>query len=207
MKRPAVFITYFQSTIQIVHVYQILRSEYFFQKFVGWFNLMSTFLAFHHFCEKTYKETYQFHDLFSNFLSLCGRWQNFVVQKLFSRKWRPFLNVNNFLFISATLSNICEKTYEKTYRFFLIFRNFNFILTYLQNLLVRKLKKRKCPLFQYNNKTLFILTTLNSIFHKSYEKPYVFYNAFLKFDSICTLSRSFIMTVCLQQKWWSFQYC
>ena len=35
MKRPAVFITYFQSTIQIVHVYQILRSEYFFQKFVG----------------------------------------------------------------------------------------------------------------------------------------------------------------------------
>ena len=159
MKRPAVFITYFQSTIQNVHVYQILRSEYFFQKFVGWFNLMSTFLAFHHFCEKTYKETYQFHDLFSNFLSLCGRSQNFVVQKLFSRKWRPFLNVNNFLFISATLSNICDKTYEKTYRFFSIYRDFNFIFTCLQNFLVRKLKKIKCHLFQYVNKTSFISAT------------------------------------------------
>ena len=164
MKRPAVFITYFQSTIQIVHVYQILRSEYFFQKFVGWFNLMSTFLAFHHFCEKTYKETYQLHDLFSNFLSLCGRSQNFVVQKLFSRKWRPFLNVNNFLFISATLSNICDKSYEKTYHFFLIYWHFNFTFTCLQNFLVRNLKTKICHLFQYANKTLFIPATLNNIF-------------------------------------------
>ena len=69
MKRPAIFITYFQSTIQNVHVYQILPSEYFFQKFVDRFNLMSTFLAFHHFCEKTNKKTYQFYDLFSNLLS------------------------------------------------------------------------------------------------------------------------------------------
>ena len=118
MKRPAIFITYFQSTIQIVHVYQILRSEYFFQKFVGRFNLMSTFLSFHHFCEKTYKKTYQFYDLFSNFPSLCAHSQNFVVWKFFSRKWRPFLIVNNFLFIFATLSNICDKTYEKTSHFF-----------------------------------------------------------------------------------------
>ena len=36
----------------------------------------------------------------------------------FSIKWWPFLNVNNFLCISATLSNICDKTYGKTYRFF-----------------------------------------------------------------------------------------
>ena len=33
MKRPAVFITYFQSSFQTVHSYQVLRSEYFFQKF------------------------------------------------------------------------------------------------------------------------------------------------------------------------------
>ena len=121
MKRPAVFITYFQSTIQIVHVYQILRSEYFFQKFVGRFNLMSTFFAFHHFCEKTYEKTYWFYDLFSNFQLLCARSQNFVVWNFFTIKLRPFLNVNNFLFISATLSNICDKTYEKTYRFFKYF--------------------------------------------------------------------------------------
>ena len=118
MKRPAVFITYFQSTIQIVHVYQILLSEYFFQKFVGCLNLMSTFFAFHHICKKSYKKTYKFYDLFSNYSSLRARSQNFVIWKLFSRKWRPFLNINNFLFISPTLSNICDKTYEKTDRFF-----------------------------------------------------------------------------------------
>ena len=79
MKKPAVFITYFQNTIQIVHVYQILRSEYFFKKFVGRFNLMSTFFAFQHFCEKTYSKTYRFYDLFPKFPSWCGRSQNFVV--------------------------------------------------------------------------------------------------------------------------------
>ena len=121
MKRPAVFITYFQSTIQIVHVYQILRSEYFFQKFVGRFNLMSTFFAFQHFCEKTYSKSYRFYQWFSKLLTLCTWSQNLVVWNFFSRKWRPFLNVNNFLFISTTLSNICEKTYEKTYRFFQYF--------------------------------------------------------------------------------------
>ena len=111
IKRPAIFITYFQSTIQIVHVYQILRSEYFSPKFVGRFNLMSKFFAFHHFCEKTYEKTYRFYDLFSNFPSLCALSQNFVAWKHLSIKWRSFLNVNNFLFISATLSNICDKTY------------------------------------------------------------------------------------------------
>ena len=169
MKRPAVFITYFQSTIQIVHVYQILRSEYFFQKFVGRFNLMSTFFAFQHFCEKTYSKTYRFYDWFSKFLSLYTRWQNLVVWNFFSRKWRPFLNVNNFLFVSTTLSNICEKTYEKTYRFFLIFGNFNFIFTCLQNFLIRKLKRKTCRVFQNVNKTLFIPATLNNIFHKNCE--------------------------------------
>ena len=85
MKRPAIFITYFQSTIQIV---QILGSEYFFQKFVGRFNLMSTFLAFHHFCEKTYKKTYQFYDLFSNLLSniVMGTLIKFRSLKIFFTK-------------------------------------------------------------------------------------------------------------------------
>ena len=81
MKRPAVFITYFQSTIQIVHVYQILRSEYFFQKFVGRFNLMSTFFAFHHFCKKTYEKIYQCYGLILNIVSSCARSQNFVIWK------------------------------------------------------------------------------------------------------------------------------
>ena len=41
--------------------------------------------------------------------------------KIFTKKWRLFQNVHNFLFISTTLSNICDKTYEKTYSFFYIF--------------------------------------------------------------------------------------
>ena len=96
MKRPAVFITYFQSTIPDVHVYQILRSEYFFQKFVGCFNLMSTFFVFQHFCEKTYSKTYRFYDWFSKFLWLCARSQNLVVWNFFSRKFFFKKNFWNF---------------------------------------------------------------------------------------------------------------
>ena len=178
MKRPAVLITYFQINIQNVHDYQILRSEYFFQKFAGRFNLMSTIFAFQHFCEKTCCKTYRFYQWFSKFPSLCARSQKLVVWNFFSRKWRPFLNVNNFLFISTTLSNICEKTYEKTYRFFLIFGNFNFILTCLQNFLVRKLKRKKCRVFEYVNKTLFIPAILNNILDKNCEKSSKFCNVF-----------------------------
>ena len=118
MKRPAVFITYFQSPGQIVHVHKVSRSAYFFQKFYGGFNLMSMFFAFHHFYEKTYEKTYWFYDLFSNFLWLYVRWQNFLAWNFLIKKWRLFQNVINFLLISATLSNVCEKSYEKTYVFF-----------------------------------------------------------------------------------------
>ena len=200
MKRPAVFITYFQITIQNVHVYEILRSEYFFQKFAGRLNLMSIFFACQHFCEKTYSKTYRFYDWFSKFLSLCARSQNLVVWNFFSRKWRSFLNINNFLFISTTLSNICEKTYEKTCRFFLTFGNLNFIFTCLQNFLVRKLKTKKWRVFQYVNKTLFISPTLNNILDKNCEKSSKFWNLFFNFVSFLTLPRSLVVTAFLQRK-------
>ena len=45
MKRPAIFITYFQSPFQIVHIYEVLHFEYFFQKFYGRFNLMAIFFS------------------------------------------------------------------------------------------------------------------------------------------------------------------
>ena len=199
MKRPAVFITYFQITVQNVHVYRILRSGYFFQKFVGRFNLMSTFFAFQHFCEKTYSKTCRFYDWFSNLLSLCAPSQNLGVWNFFSRKWWPFLNINNFLFISTTLSNICEKTYEKTYRFFLTFANFNFSFTCLQNFLVRKLKRKKWRVFQYVNKTSFIPPTLNNILDKNCEKFSKFWNLFFNFVSFVTLSRNLVVTTFLQR--------
>ena len=58
MKKPAVFIINFQNPVQIVHVYEVLRSGSFFQKFHGRFNLMSIFFTFHRFYEKTYQKTY-----------------------------------------------------------------------------------------------------------------------------------------------------
>ena len=121
MKRPTVFITYSQSTYQIMHVYQVLRFEFFFQKFYERFNIKSIFFKFHDLCEKTYEKTYKFYELFSNFLSLCARWQDFVIWKYLLKKWRLLQYVNNFLLSSATLSIIVEKTYEKTYPFFSIF--------------------------------------------------------------------------------------
>ena len=45
MKRRAVFGIYFQSLFQIVHVYQLLQSQYIFQKFDGLFNLMANIMA------------------------------------------------------------------------------------------------------------------------------------------------------------------
>ena len=129
MKRPAVFITYFQSTIQVAHVYQVLCSEFFFRKFDGRFNLMGTFFGFHTFGEKTYEKTYKFYDLFSKILSWFTRSQKYVLWKFVLTKWRLFQNVKNFLFISATLSNICVKTYKKTNHFCYMFSNFNLIFT------------------------------------------------------------------------------
>ena len=171
MKRPAVFITYFQSPGQIMHVHKVSRSAYFFQKFYGGFNLMSMFFAFHHFYEKTYEKTYWFYDLFSKFLWLYIGSQNFFAWNFLIKKWRLFENVINFLFISATLSNVCEKSYEKTYLFFSIFSNFHFSFMCLQNFMTRKLQKKVCRLFQYVNKNLFIAPTLNNIFTKIMKNP------------------------------------
>ena len=114
MQRPVFFITYFQ----IVHVHQVLRSEYFFQKFYDRFTIISIFLSFNHFCEKIYEKTYQFYDWFSKFLSWFTRSQNLVISKFLRKQWRLFQNVNNLLLISANVSNICDKTYGKTYDFF-----------------------------------------------------------------------------------------
>ena len=45
MKRPAVFVIYFQSPFQIVHVYQLLQFQHIFEKFDGPFNLMAIIMA------------------------------------------------------------------------------------------------------------------------------------------------------------------
>ena len=57
------------------------------------------------------------------------RSQKYVLWKFVLTKWRLFQNVNNFLFISATLSNICVKTYKKTNHFCYLISNFNLLFT------------------------------------------------------------------------------
>ena len=47
--------------------------------------------------------------------------KKFCRLKVFTKKMAVFQNVDNLLFISATLSNICDKTCEKTYHFFKYF--------------------------------------------------------------------------------------
>ena len=166
---------------------------------------MSPIFAFQHFCEKTYSKTYRSYQWFSKLPSLCARSQKLVVLNSFSRKWRPFLNVNNFSVISTTLSNISDKTYEKTYRFFSIFWNFNFIFTCLQNFLVGKWKRKKCRVFEYVNKTLIIPATLNNILDKNCEKSSKLCNVFFNIVSFLTVSRSLVMATFLQGKLELFQ--
>ena len=121
MKRPTVFITYFQSTIQIGLVYQILPSGYFFLKFNRRLNLMRSFFTFPLFFNKIFQKTYSFYNLFSNILSSFTLPQKFVLWKFVLKEWRLFQNVNYLFFICTTLGNISNKTYEKTYLFFYIF--------------------------------------------------------------------------------------
>ena len=153
MKKPAVFIIDFQNPVQIVHVYGVLRSGYFFQKFHGRFNLMSIFFTFHRFYEKTYEKTYQFYGLFPNVLSLCARSRNFVISKFFWKEWRLFQYFNNLWFICSICSNICDKVDENICHFFYIFRNFDSVFTSLQGFIISKSIKRKSRLLQYVNKS------------------------------------------------------
>ena len=205
MKKRAVFIIHFQNPVQIVHVYEVLRSGSFFEKFHGRFNLMSIFFTFHHFYEKTCEKTYQFYGLFPNVLSLCARSQNFVIWKFFLKKWRLFQYFNNLWFICWIWSNICDKVYEKTYHFFYIFRNFHSIFTTFQSFIISKSIKRKCRLLEYVNKIMLIRAILNNIFDKNSRKSSKFCNIFFNFVSFFTLSRSLVMIIFLQGKLQLFQ--
>ena len=142
---------------------------------------MSIFFAFHHFCEKTYEKTYQFYDLFSNFLSLCARSQNFVVWIFFSKIWRPFQKMLTILFISATLSNICDKTYERTYEFFKYFQTVASFLC-LQNFLSANLKTKNTVCFNMWTKPCLLFQQLWTIFFtKIMKNPTIFVTYFWSF--------------------------
>ena len=118
MKRPAVFIIFFQGPVQIVHIYEVLRSGYFFQKYHGHFKLMSIFFTFHHFCEKTYEKTYQCYGLFSKVLSLYARSQNFVIWKGFFKKMTAVSKCQQFIIHFLNFEQHLRQNLWKTYHFF-----------------------------------------------------------------------------------------
>ena len=83
IKRPAVFVIHFQSPFQIVHVYQLLQSQYIFQKFDGPFNLMAIFLIFATFAIRFMKRLNDFMPYFqSSFISFYGHSQIFAIYDL-----------------------------------------------------------------------------------------------------------------------------
>ena len=124
MKRPTVFITYFQRSVQFEHVYQVLLSKHFFQKNGDCFNLTSIFPCLNNFCKKTYEKTYLFLHIYTNSLSRSTLSQSFTIWKFLLKKCQLFQNLNKFSLIWASLSNFCMKTYERTYRFYDIFSKF-----------------------------------------------------------------------------------
>ena len=151
MKRPAVFVTYFQSPFQVPHVKQVLPSEYFFQKSVDCFNFMPVFLNLNHFSWKNYDKIYRFCHIFWMFLSFCTFSQTLAIWIILQKMLLLFENVNKLLLISVTLSIVCHETYEKTYRFYGIFWKFLSAYTRWQNFVISKLLQWNLPLFQNVN--------------------------------------------------------
>ena len=95
--------------------------------------------------DKNCEKYYNFSNKFLKYVYIFTLSSSFIISTFLQQKWQPFENVNNFLLISATLSNICEKTYEKTDHCLGIFSNFHFIFTRLQNFMIRKFKKKEMP--------------------------------------------------------------
>ena len=138
MKRPIVFITYFQSSFQILRL-PTFTIWIFFSKILWRFHYNIHFFPFLVVLRELLWKEIPILWLFSKLLWLCARSQNFVIWKFFIKIWELFQNVNNFLFIFATLSNICSKTYEKPYHVFYIYSKFHFIFTCLQNFMIPNL--------------------------------------------------------------------
>ena len=102
-----------------------------------------------------------------------------------------FQNVNNLLFISTTLSNICGKTYENFYYFYIIFSKFFSSYSQSQTFVVRKFLERKYRFFRNINKFLLRWVIFNNFYEKTYEKTYCFLDIFSNFMSSCARSQNF----------------
>ena len=110
MKRPTVFITYFQSSVQFVHVYQVLLSEFFFQKYGGCFSLISIFPCLNNFCKETYEKTYHLFSYILKFPVTFYTFTKFYYLNIFIKKMgalskckQVFTYLGNFGSLLATL--------------------------------------------------------------------------------------------------------
>ena len=165
MKRPTVFITYFQRSVQFEHVYQVLLSKHFFQKNGDCFNLTSIFPCLNNSCKKTYEKTYLFLHIYTNSLSRSTLSQSFTIWKFLLKKCQLFQNLNKFSLIWASLSNFCMKTYKRTYRFYDIFSKFLLPPKFSQKVFTnfsnfeKLLRENLWKAFNFDFRVIYICTT------------------------------------------------
>ena len=149
MKRPAVFITYFQIPLQIVHIYQVLQYIWILFSKTWWpfqFNIL--FFDFQPLFQENLWKDLPILWLIFKLPIIMSTLPKFCHLKILLKKWRLFQNVKKLLFISTTLNNICDKIYQKTYPYFDIFWNFRFIFTYSQNFIITKFFKKNSTSFK-----------------------------------------------------------
>ena len=112
-----------------------------------------------------------------------------VIWNFYLKKMWFFQNVNNLLFISATLSNICGKTYENFYHFYIIFSKFS---SYSQSqTCCLKILRKKISVLPNINKFLLRWVIFNNFCEKTYEKTYRFLDIFSNFMPSCARSQNF----------------
>lgn len=114
MKRHTIFMTYFQSSGQLLHVHTFLIAQKFLEKKWRFFQYVKKtlliFITLNNICQK----------VAINFYTLT----KFYYLKIYIKKWQLFKNVNKLLLIWPTLNNFCIKTNKKIYNLYGIFSKF-----------------------------------------------------------------------------------
>ena len=94
MKRPTIFMTYFHSSDQFVHVLTVLLAQKFLQKKWHLFQYVKKMLlipaTLNNILNKNYEKFYRFCNIFSKFLSLFTLSHNVIMATFLEQKWQLF---------------------------------------------------------------------------------------------------------------------
>ena len=94
MKRPTIFMTYFHSSDQFVHVHTVLLAQKFLQKKWHLFQYVKKMLlipaTLNNILNKNYEKFYRFCNIFSKFLSLFTLSHNVIMATFLEQKWQLF---------------------------------------------------------------------------------------------------------------------